>query len=105
MSAALPSALRLQSETSIKLHPDFKLDSTLSSDREYLIVEALDKAQQLTIADLSKLLSLKHVMPLIKSMLSKEIILVVEELARTQIALERVQVNRPKQTLAVWLLH
>ena len=81
MSAALPSALRLQSETSIKLHPDFKLDSTLSSDREYLIVEALDKDQQLTIADLSKLLSLKHVMPLIKSMLSKEIILVVEELA------------------------
>ena len=80
LAAALPSALRLQSETTLVLHPDFLPDSIQLSEREHQIVEALEKEKQLTVADVSKLLSLKQVMPVIKSLISKNVIQVAEEL-------------------------
>src|SRR6201992_2332600 len=42
MNAALPSALKLASETKITLNKDFPIDKTELHDKEYLIVEALD---------------------------------------------------------------
>lgn len=80
LAAALPSALRLQSETTLLLHPEYKTNSSALSEREFYLVEALEKEKQLTVANVSKLLSLKQVMPVIKSLLLRNVILIEEEL-------------------------
>ena len=80
MQAALPSALKLSSESKISLAEDFVLDSETLSDNEFLIVEALQIQQQLTITEVSKIIGYKKVMPLIKTMIEKKIIVMQEEL-------------------------
>ena len=42
MNAALPSALKLASETRIVLNKDFEIDKSALHDKEFLIVEALE---------------------------------------------------------------
>ena len=80
MQAALPSALKLSSESKVSLSEDFVLDSTTLSDNEFLIVEALQIQPQLTITEVSKIIGYKKVMPLIKTMIEKRIIVMQEEL-------------------------
>ena len=80
MQAALPSALKLSSESKIMLSEDFVLDSMALSDNEFLIVEALQIQPQLTITEVSKIIGYKKVMPLIKTMIEKKIIVMQEEL-------------------------
>ena len=80
MQAALPSALKLSSESKISLDDDYKLDSENLSDNEFLIVEALQIQPQLTITEVSKIIGYKKVMPIIKTMIEKKIIVMQEEL-------------------------
>ena len=80
MQVALPSALKLSSESKIMLSDDFELDSMALSDNEYLIVEALQVQPQLTITEVSKIIGYKKIMPLIKTMIEKKIVVMQEEL-------------------------
>ena len=80
MQVALPSALKLSSESKIMLSDDFELDSMTLSDNEYLIVEALQVQSQLTITEVSKIIGYKKIMPLVKTMIEKKIIVMQEEL-------------------------
>ena len=80
MQAALPSALKLSSESKISLAEDFVLDSETLSDNEYLIVEALNIQPQLTLTQVSKIIGYKKVMPLVKTMIERKIIVMQEEL-------------------------
>ena len=80
MQVALPSALKLSSESKIVLSEDFELDTMTLSDNEYLIVEALQVQPQLTITEVSKIIGYKKIMPLIKTMIEKKIIVMQEEL-------------------------
>ena len=80
MQVALPSALKLSSESKIMLSENFELDSMVLSDNEYLIVEALQIQPQLTITEVSKIIGYKKVMPLIKTMIEKKIVVMQEEL-------------------------
>ena len=80
MQVALPSALKLSSESKIMLSEDFQLDSMTLSDNEFLIVEALQIQPQLTITEVSKIIGYKKIMPLIKTMIEKKIIVMQEEL-------------------------
>lgn len=80
MQAALPSALKLSSESKIMLSEDFEVDSMTLSDNEFLIVEALQIQPQLTITEVSKIIGYKKVMPLIKTMIEKKIVVMQEEL-------------------------
>lgn len=80
MQAALPSALKLSSESKISLSDDFVLDSVALSDNEYMIVEALQIQPQIAVTEISKIIGFKKVMPLIKSMIEKNIIVMNEEL-------------------------
>ncbi|HEY9533318.1 MAG TPA: primosomal protein N' [Mucilaginibacter sp.] len=81
MNAALPSALKLASETKIVLNKDFEYDKSALHDKEFLIVEALEIQPELTISDISKLLSQKMVMPLLKGLFEKNIINISEEVS------------------------
>ena len=80
MNAALPSALKLASETKIALNPSFDEDYLKLNDREYLITEALEMHKVLYISDIAKIVNQKNVMPLIKSLIEKGVVLAEEQL-------------------------
>lgn len=80
MNAAVPSGLKLTSETKIILSPSFDGDYNKLSDKEYLIVEALELQQVLTLSDVSKIVDQLKVMPLVKTLMEKGIVLPEEEL-------------------------
>ncbi len=80
MAAALPSALRLASETKIKLHPDFNGDVTILNERELLLVEALAHREEMTVAEVSKTVQVQKILPIIKSLVEKKIVLTDEEI-------------------------
>ena len=80
MQAALPSALKLSSETTIALSPDFVVDSQSLNDFEYMIVEALQIQPKIAVSEISKIIGFKKVMPLIHTMMEKGIVVIEEEL-------------------------
>jgi primosomal protein N' (replication factor Y) len=81
MNAALPSALKLASETRIVLNKGFEYDRNTLHDKEFLIVEALDIQPELTVSDIIKLLGQKTVMPILKLLFEKNIIHISEEVS------------------------
>jgi primosomal protein N' (replication factor Y) len=81
MNAALPSALKLASETKIVLNKGFDYDKSALHDKEFLIVEALDIQPELTVSDIAKLLGQKTVMPILKLLFEKNIINISEEVS------------------------
>jgi primosomal protein N' (replication factor Y) len=83
MNAALPSALKPESQTNILLNPECDISSLELSDREYLIVEALTRETTLQIDDIVEIIQLKQVFPLLKSLHLKGAILLQEKLEET----------------------
>ncbi len=81
MHAALPSALKLASETRIALNKDVEVDKSALNDKEFLIVEALDIQPELTVSDIAKLLGQKTVMPILKLLFEKNVIHISEEVS------------------------
>ncbi|GAB3937604.1 replication restart helicase PriA [Mucilaginibacter myungsuensis] len=81
MNAALPTALKLASETKVELNKEYPVDKTTLNDREYLIVDALELQPELTVNDIAKLLGQKTVMPILKMMFEKGIINISEEVS------------------------
>lgn len=82
MAAALPSTLKLESESKISLNPEFD-KSTELTDNEFLVVEALEIQHELTIRIIQEILNKKYVFDLIKSLYLKGAILPKEDLVNT----------------------
>ncbi|MBO6026122.1 MAG: primosomal protein N', partial [Bacteroidales bacterium] len=80
MQSALPSALKLSSESTVALSRDFELDSQPLNDYEYMIVEALQIQPKIAVSEVSKIIGFKKVMPLIHTMMEKGILVMEEEL-------------------------
>lgn len=80
MQAALPAALKLASETRITLNHSAEYEKDQLSDKEFLILDALDLHSELKISDISKLLGQKTVFPLLRSLFEKNIIVISEEI-------------------------
>lgn len=80
MNTALPSSLKLASETKIALHPDYDGDISNLNEKELFVTEALHSQQRLTLTELSDVAGIKKVIPLIKTMLEKKVIVLEEEL-------------------------
>lgn len=80
MNAALPAGFKLESETSIILHPDFKEDFSALSDKEYVVAEALTLQKELNVDEISKILHRKNVYPVIESLMKKNVAVVKEKL-------------------------
>lgn len=83
MQAALPSAFLISSETQILKNPEKIIDDEKLSDREFLIVEALHHRDVLSYAEVSQVVGIKTIHPLLKSLYDKGIILFQEELRET----------------------
>ncbi len=80
MTAALPSGLRLTSETRILLNSNWEGDRKELDDESFSICEALDVRSNLTLDDLSEILGRKSVHSRIRKMLEDGVILVFEEI-------------------------
>ena len=80
MNAALPSGLKLSTESKIQMHPDFEPDHPgfPMDERELLVLDALIKKDELNVEELERVLPVKDVHKIIKSLLSKQAILVYE---------------------------
>jgi primosomal protein N' (replication factor Y) len=78
MAAALPTGLKLASETILVLKDE--LPTTLDlTEKETIIVDVLHKQQRITIDDVIALLGQKTVYPIINSLIGKEVIYIAEE--------------------------
>jgi primosomal protein N' (replication factor Y) len=80
MAVALPSALKIASETQIMLHPQFDGIISAFSDKEIKVIEALSYHQAMTVEEIAKVINIQKVIPIIKSLVEKEAILTDEEI-------------------------
>ena len=80
MNAALPSNFKLASETKVSLHPEFDRSIGGLTDKEFLILEALQVQEELTLKEVSEIIGIKTVQPIIKSLIEKRCAIVSEEL-------------------------
>jgi primosomal protein N' (replication factor Y) len=80
MHAALPAHLKLSGETRLTLSPLYENDISGLSDKEYLIAEALNIQQEISIEDVRKILNQKTVYPIIRKLLDKKVVYLKEDL-------------------------
>ena len=80
MTASLPSALKLASETKIMIHPSFNGTVDFLNENELKLVEALAYRTLMTINEVSKILGIVKIIPIIKSLIEKEVIITDEEI-------------------------
>lgn len=80
MAAALPSALRLASETKVKIHPDFDGDVSVMTPYELSVMELLFHRETTTVAEIGKSLRIAKVLPIIKSLVDKRALITDEEI-------------------------
>lgn len=80
MNAALPSGLKLSTESKVQVHPDFDFDNPgfPMDDREILLLETLSKHDEMNVEQVDQLLPGKTSHKIIKSLLGKGAILVYE---------------------------
>ncbi len=77
---AVPSAFLLESETIISTHKTPPLEPLQLTDEEYLIYEALQNQAVLKIEEIAKITHKKNVLPVLQSLLQKQVIAINEEI-------------------------
>jgi primosomal protein N' (replication factor Y) len=80
MQAAIPSHLKISSESVFIFNEDQIIDSHKLSDSEYIISEALQIKKELSISEVQKLLDKKSVYPIINKLIQKGICFVQENM-------------------------
>ena len=80
MAAALPSMLKLHSETIVIPGPQIDEKIFDLDDRGYMIAEAVSIQKELTIDKIRDILQIKTVYPLIKQLIENEVVRIKEEL-------------------------
>ncbi len=81
MNAALPSGLRLSSESMVQINPEFDKETSAHhfSEKETLLLNQLEDAPK-SYTEISKILNVKNVYAILKSLTSKEAVLLYEEI-------------------------
>ncbi len=74
MTAALPAGLKLESKARFCLRREAELDYSALSDREYLLVEAMETQGSISVEDAEKILGLKQVRKYLKALVDKGLI-------------------------------
>lgn len=80
MSAALPPAMKLAGETRISRNPAARPELHTLNEKEQALLEALSEKGQLSLSEASRTASLPKVLPLIKAMMEKGLVVTKEEL-------------------------
>lgn len=80
MNAALPAALKLASESKVRLVPGVELSTKILSEKEYNLLKALRENGALSISDASRFADLVKIIPLIHNLIEKGYIVTEEEI-------------------------
>ncbi len=82
MNAGVPTGLKLSSESKIQLHPDFSLDKSDIgfSDKELSLIKSLEFDKSITYPEAARILSLKNIYHILKSLINKEVVIIYEEI-------------------------
>lgn len=79
--AALPSGMKLESETTVVYNEDFEASEPLGKNEQKLL-DLLSTERELCVNRLQKASGLKNILPVVKRLLDKEAIFVKEDLKR-----------------------
>lgn len=80
--AALPSGMKLESETVVEYNPDFEAAESLTG-KEQRIMDLLSAEPEQCITQLEKASGIRQILPVVKSLLEKGAVRVKEELKRS----------------------
>lgn len=81
LGVAMPSGLKLESETRIMASVPLDADTgAFLTDDEYLVAEAVQMQNEVTIGQIQDILNRKTVFPVIRSLIDKKVVSVKEEL-------------------------
>jgi primosomal protein N' (replication factor Y) len=80
MAAALPTQLKLSSETILVLNEEYGDDFSDLDDQEYLVAEGLQVKKELKMDEVHEILDLVHVYPVVKRLLDKKVCMAWESL-------------------------
>ncbi len=80
MNAAIPSGLKLSSETRLAIHPDYTGETEDLDAEEMDVVESLQHKPFLTMEDIAKVVRKTHVLHVVQSLVKKEVVAQYEEL-------------------------
>jgi len=80
MNAALPANFKLASETKIVLHPEYEPGNYTLTDKEQQIIELLEVRENIDLKELSELIGIKSIQPVIKKLIDKRAVLSLEAL-------------------------
>jgi len=83
MQAALPSHLKLSSESILTYNEEYGEDLSDLNNEEYLVAEALLLKKELKLSEVQQILDVSHVYPIIKGLIEKKICMVWEALKET----------------------
>ena len=81
LNIALPSGLKLSSQSKIQVNPDFDLEANIQdlSDKELELIKAAQKENTLTYPEIEEILEIKNFNHIIKSLIQKQAIIIYEE--------------------------
>lgn len=80
MNAALPAALKLASESKVRLVPNVEYTPEMLSEKEFLLLEALRNNGALSITDASRFTDQIKIIPLIHNLIEKGYIVTEEDI-------------------------
>ncbi|MEE4177085.1 MAG: primosomal protein N' [Bacteroides sp.] len=80
MNAALPPAMKLSGETKILLHPQADLETEEISEKEFALLQALKNKKEMSLSEASGIAGLPKVLPLLKGMIEKGMIVMQDSL-------------------------
>lgn len=81
MNAALPANFKLASETKIVLHPDFDMSKVKLDERQFQIIEALQIREVLDLKEISEIVGIKTIQPIIKTLIDLKAVMSLEEMS------------------------
>jgi primosomal protein N' (replication factor Y) len=77
--AAVPAGLKLESETQVRINPDYEAESLLS-EKESRVLDALSDGKAISVSELNKITEMRDTLPTLKQLLEKGAIEISEEL-------------------------
>src|SRR5215210_4782272 len=83
MQAALPSHLKLSSESILTYNEEYGEDFSDLNNEEYLVAEALLLKKELKLSEVQQILDASHVYPVIKGLIEKKVCMAWEALKET----------------------
>lgn len=83
MSVALPGAFKLASETTVAINPQWSGDLSALSKQQMQVVTLLSSHPTMRLADIATAVGQQKILPLVKTMVENEVILLTEELRDT----------------------